>query len=197
MFEGVFISFSPPEGASKAQTWCVIDHRASLLKHHNVLPRVRHCDLKQNINVVRISNCCIGMCEFKRHREKKKVQAGENKRFKRDCQNVTGGNGSGEVERSQFEVEQKVEAIISVSVSLRVAQCDVSGFPSSVCTDEDMHIVFCDLRPFRRTCCTRLRLTAEQPLSSGSACVGCNDPITFAGVTLVAAVTAERERACF
>lgn len=66
----------------------------------------------------------------------KKVQAGENKRFKRDCQNVTGGNGSGEVERSQFEVEQEVEAIISVSVS----QCDVSGSPSSVCTDEDMHI---------------------------------------------------------
>lgn len=70
---------------------------------------------------------------------KKKVQAGENKRFKRDCQNVTGGNGSSEVERSQFEVEQEVEAIISVSVSLRVAQCNVSGSPSCVRTDEDMH----------------------------------------------------------
>lgn len=58
---------------------------------------------------------------------KKKVQAEENKRFKRDCQNVAGENGSREVERSQFEAEQEVEAIISVSVSLRVSQCDVSG----------------------------------------------------------------------
>lgn len=114
-------------------------------------------------------------------RKKKKVQAEENKRFKRDCQNVTGENGSDEVERSQFKAEQEVEAVISVSVSLRVAQCDVSDSPSSVCTDKNMHIAFCDLRPFRGTRCTRLRLTAEQPPSSGSACVGCNDLITFAG----------------
>lgn len=119
---------------------CVTDYLAwaSLLKTPEKKDRVRHCDLKQKINVVRISNCCIGLCEFKHHRGKK-VQTGEKKRFKRDCQNVTGGNGSSEVERSQFEAEQEVEAIITVSVSLQVAQCDVSGSPSSVCTDEDMH----------------------------------------------------------
>lgn len=43
-------------------------------------------------------------------REKKIVQAGGNESFKRDCQNVTGGNGSGEVERSQTEAEQEGEA---------------------------------------------------------------------------------------
>lgn len=70
---------------------------------------------------------------------REKVQARENKGFERDCQNVTGGNVSREVERSQTEREQEVEVLISVSESLRVALCDVTGSPSSVSSAEDKH----------------------------------------------------------
>lgn len=52
---------------------------------------------------------------------------------------MSGGNVSNEVERSQTAPEQEVEPIISVCESLRVAQCDVTGFPSSVFTTEDKH----------------------------------------------------------
>lgn len=68
---------------------------------------------------------------------REKVQARANERFERDCQNVAGGNVSGEVERSQTEPEQEVETIISVCESPRVARCDVTGSPSSVSTTED------------------------------------------------------------
>lgn len=67
----------------------------------------------------------------------REVQARENERFERDCQNVAGGNVSGEVERSQTRREQEVETIISVCESTRVAPCDVTGSPSSVSTAED------------------------------------------------------------
>lgn len=51
-------------------------------------------------------------------REKKKKKKFKQERFKRDCQNVTGGNGSGEVERGHTGVEQEVEAVVSASVSV-------------------------------------------------------------------------------
>ena len=60
---------------------------------------------------------------------REKVQARENEKFERDCQNVTGGNVSSEVERSQTGREQEVETIISVSESQRVGLCDVTGSP--------------------------------------------------------------------
>ena len=65
------------------------------------------------------------------------MQARANERFERDCQNVAGGNVSGDVERSQTEREQEVETIISVCESLRVALCDVTSSPSSVSSAED------------------------------------------------------------
>lgn len=54
------------------------------------------------------------------HRERcaKKVKQ-ERTRDLRDCQNVAGGNVSGEVEKSQTEREQAVETIISVCESPR------------------------------------------------------------------------------
>lgn len=54
--------------------------------------RGRHRDLKQNINVPRISNCGGGLGEFKR-RGRKDGSSG----MEGDCQNVTGGNGGGGV----------------------------------------------------------------------------------------------------
>lgn len=62
------------------------------------------------------------MKERERERER-------NERFERDCQNVADRNVSSEVKRSQTEREQEVETIISVSESLRVALCDVTGSP--------------------------------------------------------------------
>lgn len=116
---------------------------------------------------------------------KKKVQAGENERFKRDCQNVTGGSGSGEVERSQFEAEQEVEATISV--------CETS--PSSVCSDEDMHTACVTSSPPVGEHAVPVSVSLSSSLLAfASARVGWADLITLAGVALEAA---EPTPACF
>lgn len=117
--------------------------------------------------------------------KKKKVQAGENERFKRDCQNVTGGSGSGEVERSQFEAEQEVEATISV--------CETS--PSSVCSDEDMHTACVTSSPPVGEHAVPVSVSLSSSLLAfASARVGWADLITLAGVALEAA---EPTAACF
>lgn len=109
------------------------------------------------------------MCETETHTHRKvreKVQAGENERFERDCQNVAGGNVSSEVERSQTEPEQQVETIISVCESLRAAPCDVTGSPASVSTAEDKHgdrhVLTSDLSAEHAVLCSVLLLLSLQ-----------------------------------
>ncbi len=146
------------------------------------------------------------MCECQRGRDtqsqaqrkvREKVQARENERFERDCQNVAGGNVSSEVERSQAEREQEVETIISVCESLRVALCDVIGSLSPVSGAEDEHREYPDptsgLSEEHAVLASVLLL--HQPPGASSACVDCNDLITVCGVTLMPAVTVE-EHVC-
>ncbi len=139
---------------------------------------------------------CVSAHE--RHTQRKvreEVQARENERFERDCQNVAGGNVSGEVERSQTGREQEVETIISVCESLRVALCDVTGSPSSVSTAEDkhreQHILTSGLSEEHAVLSSVLLLHSLQSPGSRSGRVGCNDLITICGVTLVPAVTVD------
>eukprot|EP00064_Thunnus_orientalis_P002313 superscaffoldBa00000163_g2320 len=119
--------------------------RLALGEDHTVLP-----GYQGGRTVAAMVAICVLRERHTHNTEEGERKARENKRFERDCQNVTGGNVSSEVERSQTEREQEVETIISVSESLRVALCDVTGSPSSVSTAEDKRggLARPDLWPF-------------------------------------------------
>lgn len=129
-----------------------------------------------------------------------KVQARENERFERDCQNVAGGNVSGEVERSQTEPEQEVEAIISVCESPRVAPRDVTGSPSCESCSEDKHS---DQHvPTSGLCGEHVVPSSILPpccAASGPPAlpvVGCNDLVAVCGVTLGPCLSIKRVCVC-